>query len=80
MYFEAELKGFNFKVDVTEARNHWKIGIQKEEEPCISGAKEGWVSISCSTRSVASYISISGTARTLHSRLTIIEDKQPHGQ
>lgn len=35
MYFEAELKGFNFKVDVTEARNHWKIGIQKEEEAWV---------------------------------------------
>lgn len=32
MYFEAELKGIKFKVDVIEMRTHWKIGIQKEKD------------------------------------------------
>lgn len=36
MYFEAELKGQKFKVDVIEARNHWKISIQREQDPWIS--------------------------------------------
>lgn len=35
MYFEAELKGIKFKVDVTEARNHWKIAIQKEKDTWV---------------------------------------------
>lgn len=30
MYFEAELKGSKYKVDVIELRNYWKISIQKE--------------------------------------------------
>jgi biotin carboxyl carrier protein len=33
MYFEAELKGAKFKVDVVESRNSWKISIQKESDP-----------------------------------------------
>ncbi|MCE3009437.1 MAG: acetyl-CoA carboxylase biotin carboxyl carrier protein subunit [Proteobacteria bacterium] len=32
MYFEAELKGKKFKVDVVETRSFWKISIQKEGE------------------------------------------------
>lgn len=32
MYFEAELKGSKYKVDVIETRNSWKISIQKEKE------------------------------------------------
>lgn len=35
MYFEAELKGHNYKVDVIEARNHWKISIQRESDPWV---------------------------------------------
>ncbi|MCX7978847.1 MAG: acetyl-CoA carboxylase biotin carboxyl carrier protein subunit [Bdellovibrionaceae bacterium] len=30
MYFEAELNGKKWKVDVTELRNSWKISLQKE--------------------------------------------------
>lgn len=30
MYFEAELKGTKYKVDVIELRSQWKISIQKE--------------------------------------------------
>lgn len=30
MYFEAELKGQKYKVDVTESRLHWKISLQEE--------------------------------------------------
>lgn len=30
MYFEAEMKGLNYKVDVTEHRAHWKISLQEE--------------------------------------------------
>jgi biotin carboxyl carrier protein len=30
MYFEAELKGQKYKVDVTEGRSHWKISLQPE--------------------------------------------------
>ena len=30
MYFEAELKGTKYKIDVMESRNHWKISLQKE--------------------------------------------------
>jgi biotin carboxyl carrier protein len=32
MYFEAELKGKKFKVDVVEHSQFWKIGIQKGDE------------------------------------------------
>jgi biotin carboxyl carrier protein len=32
MYFEAELKGFKYKIDVIEARDSWKISLQKESE------------------------------------------------
>nr|BFD64735.1 hypothetical protein BdHM001_34160 [Bdellovibrio sp. HM001] len=30
MYFEAELKGKKFKVDVTEQRTTWKVSLQEE--------------------------------------------------
>lgn len=30
MYFEAELRGKHFKVDVNETRTHWKIALQEE--------------------------------------------------
>lgn len=30
MYFEAELKGKKYKVDVTEGRHTWKISLQQE--------------------------------------------------
>jgi len=30
MYFEAELKGRKYKVDVNELRNSWKISLQEE--------------------------------------------------
>lgn len=30
MYFEAELNGNKYKVDVVEMRSHWKISLQKE--------------------------------------------------
>ena len=33
MYFEAELKGEKYKVDVVENRHNWKISIQKGQEP-----------------------------------------------
>ncbi|MBX3017143.1 MAG: acetyl-CoA carboxylase biotin carboxyl carrier protein subunit [Bdellovibrionaceae bacterium] len=36
MYFEAELKGQKFKVDVTENRNSWKISIQREQDPWVA--------------------------------------------
>lgn len=35
MYFEAELKGNKYKVDVVESRHAWKISIQKETDPWI---------------------------------------------
>lgn len=35
MYFEAELKGTKYKVDVIELRSHWKIAIQKEGEDWV---------------------------------------------
>jgi biotin carboxyl carrier protein len=35
MYFEAELKGSHFKIDVVETRQAWKISLQKEEEPWV---------------------------------------------
>lgn len=36
MYFEAELKGKPFKVDVTEHKNSWKISLQEEGKEWIS--------------------------------------------
>jgi biotin carboxyl carrier protein len=30
MYFEAELRGKKYKVDVTEGRHNWKISLQQE--------------------------------------------------
>ncbi len=30
MYFEAELRGKKYKVDVTEARHNWKVSLQQE--------------------------------------------------
>lgn len=30
MYFEAELKGRKYKVDVTETRNSWRVSLQAE--------------------------------------------------
>lgn len=35
MYFEAELKGSKYKVDVIEGRQAWKISIQKGSEPWV---------------------------------------------
>lgn len=35
MYFEAELKGTKYKVDVIELRSQWKIAIQKEGEDWV---------------------------------------------
>lgn len=35
MYFEAELKGHKFKVDVIETRNTWKVSIQRESDPWV---------------------------------------------
>lgn len=35
MYFEAQLKDENYKVDVVEGRYSWKISIQKEGEEWI---------------------------------------------
>ncbi len=35
MYFEAELNGSKFKVDVVEMRSHWKISLQKEGDEWI---------------------------------------------
>ncbi len=35
MYFEADLKGHKYKVDVVETRNSWKVSIQKESDPWI---------------------------------------------
>ena len=31
MFFEAELKGKHFKVNVVEGRHRWKVGIQEED-------------------------------------------------
>jgi biotin carboxyl carrier protein len=33
MYFEAELKGKHFKVDVVEGKSSWKISLQQEGKP-----------------------------------------------
>ena len=30
MYFEAELRGKKYKVDVTEGRHHWRVSLQLE--------------------------------------------------
>ena len=30
MYFEAELRGKKYKVDVTEGRHNWKVSLQLE--------------------------------------------------
>ena len=35
MYFEAELKGRKYKVDVTELRAHWKLAVQEEGKDWI---------------------------------------------
>lgn len=35
MYFEAELKGDKYKIDVTELSTAWKISIQKEKEDWV---------------------------------------------
>jgi biotin carboxyl carrier protein len=32
MYFEAELRGKKYKVDVTEGRHNWKVSLQLEEQ------------------------------------------------
>lgn len=32
MYFEAELRGKKYKVDVTEARHNWKVSLQQENQ------------------------------------------------
>ncbi len=36
MYFEAELKGKKYKVDVTELRHAWKISMQQENKDWVS--------------------------------------------
>lgn len=35
MYFEAELKGKKYKVDVIESPRHWKISLQEENGPWV---------------------------------------------
>ncbi len=35
MYFEAELKGNKYKVDVNELRNSWKISLQQEGQDWV---------------------------------------------
>jgi biotin carboxyl carrier protein len=35
MYFEADLKGRKYKVDVTEHRNSWKVSLQEEGKEWI---------------------------------------------
>lgn len=32
MYFESEIKGLNYKIEVIESKSNWKIAIQKENE------------------------------------------------
>ncbi len=32
MYFEAELRGKKYKVDVNEGRHHWKVSLQQENQ------------------------------------------------
>ena len=33
MYFEAEIRGKKYKVDVTEGRHNWKVSLQQENQP-----------------------------------------------
>ena len=35
MYFEAELKGKKYKIDVTELRHSWKVSLQEETKQWI---------------------------------------------
>lgn len=35
MFFEAEMKGHSYKINVIEGRNHWHIGLQKEDEDWV---------------------------------------------
>jgi biotin carboxyl carrier protein len=35
MYFEAELKGKKYKIDVIESPRHWKISLQEENGPWV---------------------------------------------
>lgn len=35
MYFEAELRGKKYKVDVTEGRRNWKVSLQQENQDWI---------------------------------------------
>lgn len=35
MYFEAELKGKKYKIDVTELRHSWKVSLQEEAKQWI---------------------------------------------
>ncbi len=35
MYFEAELEGKHFKVDVVETRTHWKISLQEKNHDWV---------------------------------------------
>jgi biotin carboxyl carrier protein len=35
MYFEAELKGKRYKIDVIESRHHWKVSLQEEGGPWV---------------------------------------------
>jgi biotin carboxyl carrier protein len=35
MYFEAEIRGKPYKVDVVETRTHWKIAIQEEDKKWV---------------------------------------------
>lgn len=35
MYFEAELRGKKYKVDVTEGRRNWKVSLQQENQEWI---------------------------------------------
>lgn len=35
MYFEAELKGKPYKIDVTELKNSWKISLQEEGQEWV---------------------------------------------
>jgi biotin carboxyl carrier protein len=35
MYFEAELKGKKYKIDVTELRHFWKVSLQQGDKPWV---------------------------------------------
>src|SRR5688500_12857343 len=35
MYFEAELKGRKYKIDVVEGKLNWKISLQEEEKDWV---------------------------------------------